>query len=239
MKIAIMQPYLFPYIGYFQLINCADVFVIHDNVQYIKGGWINRNRVLINDKAAMTTFPIKKDSTFQHINKRYFVPELNHQVKSKFLKKINFSYHRAPHYLECLALIDEILSNENLNVADFVEFSLRKICTYLEIDTPILLESEMELPGGLKAEEKIIHVCKNLKGDCYVNAIGGMSLYSASHFTESGITLKFIKTNESLKYKQFNEPFIPGLSILDVMMFNSKAEIKNLLEEYDLIDGLN
>lgn len=239
MKIAIMQPYLFPYIGYFQLINCADVFVIHDNVQYIKNGWINRNKFLINNQAGRFTFPVKKASVYENINNRYFVDEMNQRVKIKFLKLSYLSYHRAPYFLECQSLLDEILSYENLNVANFVENSIRIICSYLDIDTPILIESKLELPDGFKSEDKVIQVCKSLKGDCYVNAIGGMSLYSKQHFDEKKLDLKFIKTKESLSYRQFHESFIPGLSIIDVIMFNSKAEIKKLLNEFELIDGIN
>ncbi len=71
MKLAIMQPYFFPYIGYFQLINTVDEFVVYDNIEFTKKGWINRNRILVNGKDEYITLPIKKDSDFLHVKDRF------------------------------------------------------------------------------------------------------------------------------------------------------------------------
>lgn len=237
MDISVMQPYLFPYIGYFQMINCADYFVIGDNYQFIKGGWINRNRILINDTEHMITIPMLKDSAYLGIDKRYLANDPC--GRDKILKTIFNTYRRAPHFESCFELVEKILKFSNNNVAEYIHNSLQEVCYYCDIKTPFLIKSELNLPTDLDAQDTIIYICNKLNGDRYINAIGGIELYSAKKFRENGITLKFIKTKESLEYRQFNNKFVPNLSIIDVMMFNSVSEIQKLLTEYDLIDGKN
>lgn len=239
MDISMMQPYLFPYIGYFQMINCSDYFVISDNVQYIKKGWINRNKILVNDKAYLITLPVAKHGAFLNINERYFISDSNTHGKIQILKTLDHAYRKAPNFNECYELIEVVLNFNNNNVAEFIHNSLKNICAYIGIKTPILIKSKLNPPSGLDHQESIIHVCNTLNADRYINAIGGMELYSAKKFSENGLTLKFIKTRESLNYKQFKNNFVQGLSIIDVMMFNSPSEIQKLLTEYDLIDGKN
>lgn len=237
MNVSIMQPYLFPYIGYFQMLNVAEYFVIADDVQYIKKGWINRNRILYNDEVHMITIPVIRESTSLNIKERHFV---NDPIKKQ--KILNFIYHaycKAPHFEDCYELIERVYKFSNNNIAGFLFNSLKEISLYLDLKTTLLMESEMNLPAELDYQESIIYVCKKLKAERYINSIGGMELYSSEKFKENDITLKFIKTRESLKYKQFNDKFVPNLSIIDVMMFNSQVEIRQLLTEYDLIDGKN
>lgn len=237
MDVSIMQPYLFPYIGYFQMLNMVDYFIMADDVQFIKRGWINRNRLLLNAEAHMVTTPVIRESTSLNIKERYFV---NDPIKKR--KILNFIYHaycRAPHFEDCYELIERVYQFKNNNVARFLANSLKEISLYLDIKTTLLVESEMNLPSELDYQESIIYVCKKLKAERYINSIGGVELYSSKVFQENDITLKFIKTRESLKYKQFNDNFVPNLSIIDVMMFNSQIEIKKLLTEYDLLDGKN
>ena len=237
MDIAIMQPYLFPYIGYFQMLNGVDYFVSGENVQFIKKGWINRNRILVNNEARLITLPLIKDSTYLDINKRYF--ENDSLGKDKMLRAIHNAYHKASNFKDCYQLVEEILNFSNYNVAAYIHNSFKEICSYLDIKTPLLILSELDPPPEMNSQDLIIHVCKGLKADRYINAIGGMELYSDKKFRENDLTLRFIKTKESLKYKQFNDNFVPNLSIIDVMMFNSPMEIRQLLTEYDLIDGKN
>lgn len=237
MNIAGMQPYLFPYIGYFQIIKCTDRFVIADNLQYINQGWINRNRILVQNKIHMITAPIKKDKAHLKINERYFSTEFNEKSKKKFLKTIHHAYREAPNFRDAFELIEFIIMYQNSNVAAFTYNSIKEICSFLDIKTSLMLQSELPIPENQNAEESVIHICKLLNAKRCINAIGGRELYSAENFRENGIKLEFIKTRESLRYAQFNDVFVPDLSIIDVMMFNTKDEILELLDEYDLIEG--
>lgn len=239
MDISIMQPYLFPYIGYFQLINCSDYFVVADNVQFIKRGWINRNKILINGKAHMITVPVIKDSAFLDIKERCFIDDPDAKFRNKTLNTIYHAYHKAPNFDECYELVRKILNFSNTNVVKYNYNSLEKICSYLDIKTIFLKESELNAPSELSYQDTAIYLCNKFNAERYINAIGGTQLYSAKKFRENGIKLKFVKTRETLIYKQYGSDFVPGLSIIDVMMFNSREEIRQLLTEYDLIDGNN
>ncbi|MFZ4680566.1 MAG: WbqC family protein [Flavobacterium sp.] len=224
MKVAIMQPYFLPYIGYFQLINAVDVFVVYDNVEYTKKGWINRNRILVNGKDEFITLPLKKDSDFLHINQR-FLADSNKQDKEKMLRKIKECYRKAPNYQEAFALTEEIFSFNSANLFEFVFNSIKVVCDYLEIKTKFTLSSTINIDHMLKSEEKVIAICRQLKASKYINPIGGKELYSKKTFQLNGFNLCFIKTQD-FQYKQQGEIFIPFLSIIDVIMFNSKDEVK-------------
>lgn len=239
MDISIMQPYLFPYIGYYQMINGSDYFVIADDVQFIKKGWINRNRILLNGEPSLITLPLNRDSTYLKIYERSFENQAGSKRRITFLNKIVNSYHKAPEFTNVYPLIEKIMSFENYNVAEFLHNSIKEICLYLDISTKIIVESTLNLPSELDYQDSIIYVCKELKAKRYINPIGGMDLYSRRKFEENSIELKFIKTRETLDYRQFYNKFVPNLSIIDVMMFNPRADIKAILTEYDLIDGRN
>lgn len=232
MKVGIMQPYLFPYIGYFQLINFVDAFVFHDDVQFIKGGWINRNRILLNGKDYMFTFSLKKDSSFTNINQRYFTANIDIE-KKKFINIIKIAYTKAPFFQEILLLLEKILNYNEVNMSKFIINSLKILCKYMEIITPFYLSSELDKENLLKGEERVIAINKCLFSDNYINPIGGVELYSKEEFANNGIKLNFIKC-KNIKYSQFNNNFIPNLSIIDVLMFNSKSETKRLLNEFEL-----
>lgn len=237
MDISIMQPYLFPYIGYYQMIYCSDYFVIADDVQFIKKGWINRNRILLNGEPSMITLPLKRDSYFLNINERTFAIQSGSMGRITFLNKIVNSYRKAPEFTNIYPLIEKIMCFENENVAAYLHNSIKKICEYLDIRTKMIVESTLNLPPELNYQDSVIYVCKELKAKRYINSIGGMELYSKSKFKKNSIELKFIKTRETLEYRQFYNKFVPNLSIIDVMMFNPKEQIKAMLTEYDLIDG--
>lgn len=229
MKLAIMQPYLFPYIGYFQLINAVDKFVIYDDVNYIKGGWINRNNILVNNQKYLFTVTLDQPSPYKLINEISIKDEF-----SKFLKTIYHSYLKAPYYLQTNNLLKKIISFQERNLGEFIANSLKEISIYLEINTEILISSQLNKNKALKNKEKILHICELLDANQYINAIGGQELYSKKEFSINNIELKFIKSNNII-YKQFNHEFVPWLSIIDVMMFNSKEEIKSMLNQYELI----
>jgi len=229
MKLAIMQPYFLPYIGYFQLIKAVNLFIIYDDVQFIKGGWINRNYILSNRNKSMFNLILKGASVNKLIN------EISVQTdQNKLLKTIYHSYKKAPYFEFVYPLIENILDFEDKNLAKFIGNSIIHICNYLKIDTEIIYSSSMEKNDELKGQEKIIHICKLLNADTYINAIGGQDLYDKEAFKQSYIDLKFIKNNFTT-YTQFKNEFIPGLSILDVMMFNSVEEINKMLDNYELL----
>ena len=232
-KIAIMQPYLFPYIGYFQLINSVDEFVIYDNIQYTKKGWINRNRILVDNKDQLLTIPLQKDSDYLNIIDRKIAGSWVEDRK-KLVNVLKSSYSKAPYFKEAFELIQECLLCDKNNLFEFILNSLNKINLYLEINTPIILSSTINIDHNLKSQNKVLSICEAQKATTYVNAIGGTELYNKEIFKLKNINLNFIKS-EKIEYNQFNGNFISWLSIIDVMMFNSKDKIKEYLNSYTLI----
>lgn len=232
MKIAIMQPYIFPYIGYFQLINAVDKFVIYDDVNYIKKGWINRNNFLSHGKIHRFTIPLVNASQNRLINDTKI--SKNEDCIADLLNTISNSYKKAPCFDLVFSLIKEILSKYEDNIAKYNYSALLDISKYLEIETEFLFSSELNKDNSLKGSAKILDICKVLDATKYINPIGGLDLYSKENFLKEKIELKFLKSN-IIEYKQFEDEFIPWLSIIDVLMFNSKNEVKNLLNEYTLV----
>lgn len=229
MNVGIMQPYLFPYLGYFQLINAVDTFVIYDDVNFIKQGWINRNRILLNGSEYMFNIILNGASSFKKINEIEIIPN-NH----KLIATIKQAYRKAPFFIEAYPVLNNIFLDKETNLAFFLTNSLYAIAKYLDINTPIVVSSEIEKDTSLKGEDKVIDICRQLKANCYINAIGGHELYSKEKFAENGLELNFIKSNP-IMYNQFNNQFIPWLSIIDVMMFNSPEEINKMLNQYELV----
>ncbi len=225
MKIAIMQPYFFPYIGYFQLIQNVDEFIVYDNIQFTKKGWINRNRILVNGNESYLTLPLKKDSDYIDIKDRYITEDWTLERK-KIINKIKETYIKAPYFQTVFPLIEEIINFENKNLFQFIYNSLKQINNYLDIKTPLIVSSSIEINHSLKAEDKVIALCKARLANNYINPIGGIELYNKEIFKEEGLELQFLKTNNII-YPQFKNEFVPFLSIIDVMMFNNK---ENLLE---------
>lgn len=234
MKLGIMQPYFFPYIGYWQLINYVDKYIVYDDVNFIKGGWINRNRILLNNEAKYFNIPMIGSSSFKKIND--ISVNIDKRLVNKNIRTIEGAYKKAPYYRNVFPIIEDILNYSDNNLAGNLLYMIEKICKYLEIETEIILSSKIIKNNELKGEEKIIDICQRMKATEYINTIGGKELYSFNKFRENGIKLSFIKTN-LINYTQYDNDFIPNLSIIDVMMFNSKNEIKNMLNEYKLIDG--
>lgn len=222
-----------PYIGYFQLIYASDIFVIYDDVQYIKSGWVNRNRILLNSEPNYFTISLKKDSTFLNINEKIisnnFILE-----KDSILRKFEQAYKKAPYYLETIEIIKKIFYFNDNNLSNMIVNSIKEICLYLNIETKILLSSNLEKNKLEDKKDKLINICNILKANKYINPIGGTELYNKDDFKLNEIDLYFLKTRK-ITYKQFNNTFIPNLSIIDILMFNPKDKIKEYLMEYDLI----
>jgi hypothetical protein len=229
MKVGIMQPYFLPYLGYWQLMNAVDKYVVYDDVTYIKGGWINRNNFLVQGNAKLFTFSLESASSHKLINEIQIKDDF-----SNFTKFLKFNYVKAPFYEECLALVDKIIDYEKLNLGNFLYNSIKVIADYLNFKTDIILSSEIKKNDELKGKDKVIHICKLLGADEYYNAIGGQELYDKKEFLTNGIKLSFVKTNIK-PYKQLKNDFVGGLSILDILMFNSKEQVKEMLADFELV----
>jgi hypothetical protein len=232
MKVAIMQPYFFPYIGYFQLMNAVDEFIVYDNIQFTKKGWINRNRILFNEKDIYITLPIKKDSDYLNISDR-FLADSWLMDKKKMVSRIVEAYKNAPLFEAAFPVIEKAILFEESNLFTFIFNSLKLIRDYLNIGTTLIVSSFLPVDHALRAGDKVLEICKARKATAYVNPIGGLELYNKVDFKEKDIDLYFLKTGD-IKYPQFKNEFIPFLSIIDIMMFNSKEEIKRQLEIYTI-----
>lgn len=231
MKLGIMQPYFFPYIGYWQLMNAVDKYVVFDDANYIKGGWANRNNILLGGKAHRINIFIKNVSDSKLFNETEL---LHNSEEKKLLKTISLAYTKAPYYNEVFPLIQDILNNTEICFSKYLIYSFKIVNQYLGITTELITSSELKKDCSLKCADKVMHICKILNADQYYNAIGGTELYNKEIFAQNGIELHFLKTNE-ITYPQFKNEFVPNLSIIDVMMFNSKEQIKNMLEEFTLV----
>ena len=224
-----MQPYFFPYIGYWQLISAVDTFVIYDDVNFIKQGYINRNNILQNQKAHLFTLELIGASSNKKINEIKIGGNSN-----KLLRTIKQNYSKAPFYKNVFPMIEDILNNDEKNLSKFLGFSLEKIARHLDIDTEFLYSSDVKNDKTFKAEDRLIEMSKILNATGYINSIGGIELYDKEVFSQNDINLSFLKSHE-ISYKQFNNEFVPNLSIVDVLMFNSKDNIKNMLTQFKLI----
>lgn len=233
MKIAIMQPYFFPYIGYFQLIAAADLFVIYDEIQYTKKGWINRNRMLRDGSDVTFSLPLEKASDYLSICNRKIAPSFD---RRKLKAQFEGAYRKAPEFARVMPLIDAALSHESVNLFDFISHTLELTCAHLNIRTPIRRSSDVEGgPSPLRAQERVIDICKRVGATTYINPIGGLDLYDNAAFSGAGIELLFLRAR-NIEYEQFGQPFVPWLSILDVLMFNSISSIGGSISDgYDLI----
>lgn len=231
--LAIMQPYFLPYIGYFQLFNLVDEFVVYDNIEYTKKGWINRNRILINGAAQYITIPIKKDSDFLTVNERYLSDSWT-QDRIKLINKINGSYRKAPYFSNTMPLIESIVNFEERNLFEFIFNSLEVLKQHLSIDTKLIRASSLNYNAELKSQDKVLNICETTGANTYINPIGGKDLYDSETFLANNVELMFMK-GEVNEYSQFSEQFVSSLSILDVLMFNKVEDIKNWLSNYKLI----
>jgi hypothetical protein len=228
-KVGIMQPYFLPYVGYWQLIKAVDTYVVYDDINYISRGWINRNNFLINCQKKLFTIELNKSSINKLINQIGIKDDFDN-----FVKMIKHNYTKAPYFKIVLSLINEIIHFEKDNLALFLANSIKIIIEYLQIDTKLMLSSSIEKDNGLKGKDKIMSICKILEATDYINAIGGRELYDKNEFLQNGINLYFLKTGIK-SYKQFKNEFIGGLSILDMLMFNSIEDINLMLNNYELI----
>jgi WbqC-like protein family len=225
-----MQPYFLPYIGYFQLIAAVDLFVVYDNIKYTKKGWINR--ILQNGKDVTFSLPLKKDSDYLDVCQRELATDFD---REKMLNQIRGAYNKSPQFAQTFGLVERVVRYEDNNLFSFLQQSISRTCEHLGITTPIKVSSELSIDHQLKGQDKVLALCEAVGADTYVNAIGGLQLYCRDSFLEKAINLRFLKSNP-IEYSQFCDPFVPWLSIIDVMMFNPLDTIRqSILKNYELI----
>ena len=230
MKLAIMQPYFWPYTGYFQLLHAADVFVIYDNIQYTKKGWMNRNRYLCNGRDKYFTIPVAKDSDYLDVCERKVAADFD---RRKLKRQIQAAYAKAPCFAAIFPLFCACVDYAEENLFRFIYYSVKKIAQYLEIDTKVIVSSELGIGHEVRGKDKVLAICRKLEADTYINPIGGTALYDKQEFLDAGIGLYFLEM-ENITYRQFADPFVSSLSILDVLMFVPKEEAIGLLSCYRL-----
>lgn len=232
MKIAVMQPYLFPYLGYFQLVAAVDTFVIFDDVNYIKKGWINRNRILLNGNEHLFTLSVVDASQNRLI--RDVQVCLDMKQADQILELMRHAYAKAPEFARVYPLLEKVFRSQDASLLRILECSIREVAGYLGVTTKFILSSAIEKSPAAKGASKVIDVCKQLHADEYVNPIGGTQLYDAAVFGGQGIQLSFIKSKPVI-YLQFGNDFVSGLSMIDVLMFNTREQVRTFLGEYELI----
>lgn len=235
MKIAGMQPYFFPYIGYWQLIHAVDVFIVYDDGKMITNGWIHRNRILNTDRQTPSTIslPLKDKS----VNHKIFEIERTIDVRNvrKIIRALECTYNRAPHYEETMQLLRPLLTDEEPNMALYLTHCLQTICNYLGITTRFVISSTIDKTGLEHFMDKVERLGKTIGITDFINPIGGMEIYDKEEWKRHGLTLSFLHRRDSIRYQQFGEEFVPDLSIIDMLMFCSVDEIRKILDEYDIL----
>lgn len=237
MKIGIMQPYFFPYIGYWQLINACDEFILFDDIQYIRHGWINRNRILKPEEGwQYIMVPLQSHSRNDLI--RNIRASQNFQWKEKILRQLGYYKKIAPFYLDTINLIKNILDEViETSIVHINEIIIKSLCKYLDIRTNITISSGQNFDYSKvnSAGEWALRISEQKKADAYINPISGKELFSKENFNHSNIKLLFLNSHE-IKYNQKRPLFIPSLSIIDVLMFNGRDKTIEMLNLYNILE---
>ncbi len=224
MKIAIMQPYIFPYIGYFQLVHATDIFVFYDDVNFINRGWINRNRILVNGKDLLFTIPCKEASQNKLIKDIAVLDDAKSLQKT--LTTMQAAYKKAPCFAAVYPIIEQVLQVQNISVSQMAADSVISVCNYLGLKRTFKVSSEEYNNRELKKADRLIDICHVEGISNYVNPSGGKEIYTKEYYKSNNVDLDFL-VPERIAYSQFNNEFVPWLSIIDVLMFNSKEDICN------------
>lgn len=232
MRLAIMQPYFLPYVGYYQLIAAVDTFIIYDNIKYTKKGWINRNRMLLNGKDVTFSLPLMKAPDSLDVVRRELAADFD---RTKLLNQFKGAYGRAPYFEQIFPLLERVVHCEDSNLFRYIHHSLVETCAHLNIGTDIRISSAVDIDHGLKSQDKVLALCQAMGVDTYINAIGGAELYVREDFKAHGVALKFIKSRP-FEYPQFGATFVPWLSIVDALMFNPLDAVRECItSNYELI----
>lgn len=233
MKLGIMQPYLFPYLGYFQLISAVDVFVIYDDVAFIKQGWINRNQLLLHGRLHLFSVPLEGASSKRAIRDTALSLREYPRWKDKFLKTVALAYSKAPRYEPTHELLTTVLDAAPGSIGELASRSILAVCQALALLTRIEPSSTIYENGNLHAQDRVLDICAREAATVYINASGGRKLYAKDAFAIRGVELRFLRSRLP-PYPQFNHEFVRGLSILDVLMFNSPEAVRRMMAEYEL-----
>ncbi len=228
LKLGIMQPYFMPYIGYWQLMKAVDKYVVYDDVNYIKGGWVARNNILMNGEKKMFIVRLNGASPNKHFNEITIADDL-----SQLMKTLQHTYRKAPYFEQTMTLLTRIAAYSDKKLSAFIVNSFREVLRYLDVDTEIILSSAIEKNNELRGKDKVLEICRILGATTYYNAIGGQELYDKDEFREHGIDLCFMET-PLVEYPQLGKKFVPYLSMIDVLMNNSPEEVNALLDNFNL-----
>jgi hypothetical protein len=228
---AVMQPYFFPYLGYFQLMQAVDLFVFYDDAQYMKGGWVNRNRILVDGEPAWLTLPVRRASLSLPINQRHYL--LDGEGIGQIKQRLRASYAKAPAYDEICPLICNLLDYADSNVPAFNANLLTTLARKLGITCAFEMSSAIDKGAGLRGEAKVIDLCQRVGASHYVNAIGGMGLYDVDHFDAIGLRLSFLRTAAPPLQLDAGPQH---LSIVHLLMINGFDATLSLLDEYEVMD---
>jgi hypothetical protein len=227
MKLALMQPYFFPYAGYFHLIWKTDTFIFYDDVAFIKQGWINRNKILLNSSPHYFTIPCKCASS--NIEIRHVGVDRQNPAYRKLPKLIESAYSKAPYFAEIFPIVQALLKEDHPSISSLAAESVIRCCDYLQLKRRFLFSSEScQSTYPLKGQDRVLAIAALHGATVYINSPGGRSLYEKSAFDSQGIALEFSSPAIN-KYEQFNKPFVPSLSILDILMFNSREKAGELI----------
>jgi hypothetical protein len=232
-RLAIMQPYLFPYLGYFQLIDASSRFIFYDDVHYITSrGWINRNRILVNGRDFLFSAPVTHASHRALINETTLA--IDDRWRGKFKRTLESAYRRAPHFAEVEPLVTAVLAAGHDDVSELAIHSITAVLDYLQLPFAHT-RSSICAPDtrGLGRAERLFAIIRSEGYSRYVNSAGGEGLYSKAEFAAQGIELRFLHSGE-IGYRQFSDPFVAGLSIIDVLMFNAPSVVRGFMKQYTL-----
>ena len=230
MTISANQPYFLPYLPWWQLIDCADLFLVGDDYAFMKMSWIPRNRILVNGRVQYFRIEVSGQSCHRLIKDTQLVP-IDAATK---LRTLEMAYHKAPCFAEAYPVAERIMQYKSLNLKDFLVNSIRQVCDYLYISTPIAFTSDVPGNSALRFDERIYHFCRHFGADRYVNAIGGRELYSPGKFKDRGIRLEFLRSDIP-PYRQSGDTAIPDLSVLDAMMFVPRERLRDMLDQRSFI----
>ena len=238
MKLAIMQPYFFPYVGYFSLIAASDKLILFDTAQYIRHGWVNRNRILkpSKDDWQYITAPLQKHHRETPISE---ILVKDDGWENKMLAQLQHYKKRAPYYRETTQIIKEVLLAEysDKRIVLRIAKAMELVCNYcnLPLEQSLFSEMELDIETAREPDEWALNICRAMKADGYVNPEGGLDFFNQTKYDHAGISIQFLQ-NKLRHYNQPNDEFIAGLSIIDVLMFNGPDETKRLIENYTFID---
>lgn len=234
MRVAVMQPYIFPYLGYFQLLDAVDRFVVLDDATFIRRGWINRNRILLDGEPHLFTVPLDRASPNRRICDIGLADE---PWRAKLRKKLAAAYASAPHRDETLALLERVIDEPAESIGDLARRSLQEIASQLRLETEFVPTARVYANDHLKAQERILDICRQAAARVYVNPPGGRDLYHDDDFASSGVELRFLEPELS-EYDQRVSSFQPGLSVLDALMWNGAEGTRALLSGYRVLPAV-